>query len=216
MTTQTTSERKLRLQAALDAFGIGEEVSGVSIGGRFVDLPGGPVIETIDPTTGSVLARVRSASAADTAAAVRASHDVFLRWRLLPAPRRGDYVRQMGDAFRARKEDLAQLISIENGKILGEARGEVQEVIDMCDLAVGLSRQLYGRDIASERPDHRLIERWHPLGVVGIISAFNFPVAVPGWGWALSLVCGDTVVWKPSSLTPLISIAVQKIFDEVT
>jgi aldehyde dehydrogenase (NAD+) len=174
------------------------------------------VLETVDPTTGEVLARVRTASAADVAGAVRAAHEVFLRWRLLPAPQRGEYVRRLGEAFRSRKEDLAHLIAIENGKILSEARGEVQEVIDMCDLAVGLSRQLFGRDIASERPEHRLIERWHPLGVVGIISAFNFPVAVPGWGWALSLVCGDTVVWKPSSLTPLISIAVQQIVDEVT
>jgi len=216
MTTRLARDRELRLQQALEAFGLGEEVSGVSIGGRFVAEPGGPQLDTVDPTTGSVLARVRSASAADAAAAVGASHEAFLRWRLLPAPQRGEVVRRLGNAFRARKEDLAQLIAIENGKILGEARGEVQEVIDMCDLAVGISRQLEGRDIASERPEHRLVERWHPLGVVGIISAFNFPVAVPGWGWALSLVCGDTVVWKPSSLTPLISIAVQTIFDEVT
>ena len=216
MATQVTGERASRVRAALEAFGLGEEVSGVSIGGRFVASPGGPLLETIDPTTGSVLARVRTASASDAATAVRASHEVFQRWRLLPAPKRGEFVRRLGEAFRARKEDLAQLIAVENGKILSEARGEVQEVIDMCDLAVGISRQLYGRDIASERPEHRLIERWHPLGVVGIISAFNFPVAVPGWGWALSLVCGDTVVWKPSSLTPLISIAVQQIVDEVT
>ncbi|HET7036337.1 MAG TPA: aldehyde dehydrogenase family protein [Thermomicrobiaceae bacterium] len=216
MTTQVTSERQRRVRAALAAFGLSEEVSGVAIGGRFKAAPGGPLLDTIDPTTGSILARVRSANAADVAAAVQAAHQVFQRWRLLPAPRRGEYVRRLGDAFRARQEDLAQLIALENGKILSEARGEVQEVIDMCDLAVGLSRQLYGRDIASERPEHRLIERWHPLGVVGIISAFNFPVAVPGWGWALSLVCGDTVVWKPSSLTPLISIAVQQIVAEVT
>src|SRR5205823_4958108 len=113
-------------------------------------------------------------------------------------------------------EDLARLISLENGKILSEARGEVQEVIDICDLAVGQSRQLFGKEIASERRDHRLIETWHPLGMVGIISAFNFPVAVPGWGWALAAVCGDSVLWKPSSLTPLVSIAVQQIFHQAT
>src|SRR5207247_9668037 len=139
-----------------------------------------------------------------------------MRWRQVPAPHRGEIVRRLGDRFRARKEELARLISLENGKILSEARGEVQEVIDICDLAVGQSRQLFGREIASERRDHRLVEQWHPLGVVGIISAFNFPVAVPGWGWALALVCGDTIVWKPSSLTPLISIAAQQIYHQVT
>ena len=131
----------------------------------------------------------------------------------MPAPRRGEIVRQLGQAFRDRKEDLARLISLENGKIL---RGEVQEVIDICDFAVGLSRQLYGNQMHSERPAHRLTEQWHPLGVVGIISAFNFPVAVPGWGWALALVCGDTILWKPSELTPLVSIAAQQIFHTVT
>src|SRR5438552_7021707 len=118
--------------------------------------------------------------------------------------------------FVRAKEELARLISLENGKVLSEARGEVQEVIDICGLAVGQSRQLFGREIASERRDHRLVEQWLPLGVVGIISAFNFPVAVPGWGWAIALVCGDTIVWKPSSLTPLISIAAQQIFHNVT
>src|SRR5207245_4520698 len=114
------------------------------------------------------------------------------------------------------EQHLARLISRETGKILGEAPAAVQEVIDICDLAVGQSRQLFGKEIASERRDHRLVEQWHPLGVVGIISAFNFPIAVPGWGWAIALVCGDTIVWKPSSLTPLISIATQQIFHEVT
>jgi aldehyde dehydrogenase (NAD+) len=134
----------------------------------------------------------------------------------VPAPRRGEIVRRLGQHLRERKEDLARLITLENGKILSEARGEVQEVIDMCDFAVGLSRQLYGKTIVSERPEHRIVENWHPLGVVGIISAFNFPVAVPGWGWALALVCGDAVLWKPSSLTPLVSIACQQIFHDVT
>src|SRR2546429_1827504 len=194
----------------------GAATSGVAFGGRFVPSPGGPEVETMDPTTGTVLARVRTAAEADRAAAVGAASEAFERWRSVPAPRRGEIVRRLGDAFRARKEDLARLVSLENGKILSEARGEVQEVIDICDFAVGLARQLYGRQMHSERPEHRLLEQWHPLGVVGIISAFNFPLAVPGWGWAIALVCGDAIAWKPSSLTPLISIAAQQVFHEVT
>lgn len=202
----------------LDAFDIDSSstVSGVAHGGRFASLPAGPVLETMDPTTGGVLARVATAGEADYAIASQAAHEAFLRWRTVPAPVRGEIVRRLGNAFRERKEDLAKLISLENGKILSEANGEIQEVIDICDFAVGLSRQLYGRDIPSERPEHRVLERWHPLGVVGIISAFNFAVAVPGWGWAIALVCGDSVLWKPSSLTPLISIAVQKIVHSAT
>src|SRR5919204_427036 len=207
--------------AILGAFGFrpsaaGEPPSGVAFGGRFVPEPGGPLLETLDPSTGAALARVRTAGLDDYAAAVETAQRVFARWRLVPAPQRGEVVRRLGDAFRARKDALARLISLENGKILSEARGEVQEVIDICDFAVGLSRQLYGRDMHSERPSHRLFERWHPLGVVGIISAFNFPAAVPGWGWAIALVCGDTIVWKPSELTPLVSAAIQQVFHEVT
>src|ERR671933_1219868 len=201
----------------LSAFGLepGATISGVAAGGRF--LPGaGEVVESLDPTTGELLARVRTPSQAEYDAAVRAAEQAFNTWRQVPAPRRGEIVRRLGETFRARKEDLARLISLENGKILSEARGEVQEVIDVCDLAVGLSRQLYGRQMHSERPAHRLLEQWHPLGVVGIISAFNFPVAVPGWGWAIALVCGDSIVWKPSELTPLISIAVQQLVHQVT
>jgi aldehyde dehydrogenase (NAD+) len=205
-------------EAILAAFDIplGGAVSGVAAGGQFLAAPGGPLIDTFNPTTGEVLARVQSASAQDYTAAAQRARQAFERWRQVPAPKRGETVRLLGQAFRDRKEELAQLISLENGKILSEARGEVQEVIDMTDLAVGQSRQLYGRDIASERPQHRLIEQFLPLGTVGIISAFNFPVAVPGWGWALALVCGDSVLWKPSSLTPLISIACQQIFHSVT
>ena len=205
-------------RAGLRAFGLepGGTVSGVAASGRFVDQPSGPLIETLDPTSGQLLARVRSASSDDYATAVEAAERAFQRWRTIPAPRRGEIVRQLAQAFRERKEDLARLISLENGKSLSEARGEVQEVIDICDFAVGLSRQLYGRQMQSERPQHRLLEQWLPLGVVGIISAFNFPVAVPGWGWAIALVCGDTIVWKPSGLTPLISIACQQLFHQVT
>jgi aldehyde dehydrogenase (NAD+) len=201
----------------LSVFGLepGTTISGVAAGGRF--LPGdGEVVESLDPTTGDLLGRVHTPSQAEYDAAVRAAEQAFSAWRQVPAPRRGEIVRRLGETFRARKEDLARLISLENGKILSEARGEVQEVIDVCDFAVGLSRQLYGRQMHSERPAHRLLEQWHPLGVVGIISAFNFPVAVPGWGWAIALVCGDTIVWKPSELTPLVSIAAQQVFHQVT
>src|ERR687885_389772 len=201
----------------LSAFGLepGATISGVAAGGRF--LPGaGEGVESLDPTTGELLARVRTPSQAEYDAAVRAAEQAFSTWRQVPAPRRGEIVRRLGEKFRARKEDLARLISLENGKILSEARGEVQEVIDVCDFAVGLSRQLYGRQMHSERPAHRLLEQWHPLGVVGIISAFNFPVAVPGWGWAIALVCGDTIVWKPSEQTPLVSLAIQQVFHQVT
>jgi L-aminoadipate-semialdehyde dehydrogenase len=218
MTTQLVGDRQLQIEEILGAFNltVGGTFSGVAYGGRFIESGTGAAIETRDPSTGAVLANVRSASEADCSSAIAAAHEAFKSWRSVPAPKRGEVVRQLGDAFRRRKDDLARLISLENGKIFSEARGEVQEVIDICDLAVGQSRQLYGREIASERRDHRLIEQWHPLGVVGIISAFNFPLAVPGWGWALALVCGNTIVWKPSSLTPLISIAAQQIFHEVT
>jgi aldehyde dehydrogenase (NAD+) len=218
MKTQLVDDRQLQVDEILGAFDltVGGTFSGVAYGGSFIQSGTGAAIETRDPSTGAVLAHVRGASEADCSSAIAAALEAFNSWRSVPAPKRGDVVRQLGDAFRRRKDDLARLISLENGKILSEARGEVQEVIDICDLAVGQSRQLYGREIASERRDHRLVEQWHPLGVVGIISAFNFPLAVPGWGWAIALVCGDTIVWKPSSLTPLISIAAQQIFHEVT
>jgi aldehyde dehydrogenase (NAD+) len=212
-----SSARGSIVSATLSAFGLepGATTSGVAAGGRFLQGDG-PAIESLDPTTGSPLVLVRTPSQAEYNDAVRAAEQAFSTWRLVPAPRRGEIVRRLGDTFRRRKEDLARMISLENGKILSEARGEVQEVIDVCDFAVGLSRQLYGRQMHSERPAHRLLEQWHPLGVVGIISAFNFPVAVPGWGWAIALVCGDSIIWKPSGLTPLVSIAAQQLFHEVT
>jgi L-aminoadipate-semialdehyde dehydrogenase len=218
MSTQLVGDRQMQVDEILGAFDlrVAGTLSGVAYGGGFIAGGTGAAIETRDPSTGKVLAHVRTASEGDCSSAIAAAQEAFKGWRSVPAPKRGDVVRELGNAFRRRKDDLARLISLENGKILSEARGEVQEVIDICDLAVGQSRQLFGRQIASERRDHRLIEQWHPLGVVGIISAFNFPVAVPGWGWAIALVCGDTIVWKPSSLTPLISIAAQQIFHEVT
>lgn len=217
MVAVETHRRAQHAADILSAFGFtpGARRSGLAFGGRFVDATG-PTIETLDPTTGQPLATVATPTQAEYDQAADAAQQAFARWRSISAPRRGEIVRRLGDVFRERKEDLAHLISLENAKILSEARGEVQEVIDVCDFAVGLSRQLYGRQMHSERPAHRLFEQWHPLGVVGIISAFNFPVAVPGWGWAIALACGDSVVWKPSELTPLISLAAQQLFHQVT
>ena len=167
------------------------------------------------PIDGGVTGRVPLASAAQANAAIEQAAEAFVRWKLVPAPQRGELVRRFGDALRRARDDLGRLVSIESGKVVSEGRGEVQEMIDICDFAAGLSRQLYGLTIASERPGHRMMETWHPLGVVGVISAFNFPVAVWAWNAALALVCGDPVVWKPSEKTPLTALAVQAIFDRV-
>jgi aldehyde dehydrogenase (NAD+) len=150
------------------------------------------------PIDGQEIGAVAAADAPAVSAAVERAHQAFLAWRKVPPPRRGELVRQFGEVLRAEREPLGRLVSLECGKILAEGLGEVQEMIDICDFAVGLSRQLYGLTIATERADHRMMETWHPLGVVGVISAFNFPVAVWAWNAALALVCGDTVVWKPS------------------
>jgi aldehyde dehydrogenase (NAD+) len=167
------------------------------------------------PIDGGITARVPAMTAAQTDAAVSAAQQAFARWRTVPPPRRGELVRRLGDALRQARDDLGRLVSIETGKIASEGRGEVQEMIDICDFATGLSRQLYGLTIASERPGHRMMESWHPLGVTGVISAFNFPVAVWAWNAALALVCGDPVIWKPSEKTPLAALAVQSIFERV-
>ncbi len=164
------------------------------------------------PVTGEQIAALRQVSPADAGKAIDEAHAAFLKWRLVPAPRRGELVRLLGEELRAHKQDLGRLVSIEVGKIPSEGLGEVQEMIDICDFAVGLSRQLYGLTIATERPGHRMMETWHPLGVVGVISAFNFPVAVWSWNAALALVCGNAVVWKPSEKTPLTALASQAIF----
>ncbi len=165
------------------------------------------------PIDGAVIGSVASQDAAAVATAIDRAHDAFLQWRSVPAPRRGELVRLFGEVLRAEKDALGRLVSLEAGKILQEGLGEVQEMIDICDFAVGLSRQLYGLTIATERPGHRMMETWHPLGVVGVISAFNFPVAVWAWNACLALVCGDAVVWKPSEKTPLAAVAVQALFD---
>src|SRR4051812_32576628 len=164
------------------------------------------------PIDGTVTGRLVSTDARGVAAAVERAQAAFTVWRDVPAPRRGELIRLFGDELRAAKEQLAALVTIEAGKITAEARGEVQEMIDICDFACGLSRQLYGLTIASERPGHRMSETWHPLGVVGVISAFNFPVAVWAWNFALAVVCGDSCVWKPSEKTLLTALACDALF----
>lgn len=195
----TTEDLRTRARAALTRVGVTVEE--------------GDDFHARSPITGEDLFGLRAATAADTEDALAASREAFLTWRTTPAPRRGELVRRLGELLRDHKSDLADLITIEAGKIRSEALGEVQEMIDICDFAVGLSRQLYGRTIASERPGHRLAETWHPLGVVGVISAFNFPAAVWSWNTAVALACGDTVIWKPSELTPLISLACDRLLD---
>ena len=176
---------------------------------------GGAVIEKISPIDGKPLARIRCATEAEYDRAVERAHEAFLKWRQTPAPVRGETVRQLGNALREAKADLGKLVTMEMGKIVAEGEGEVQEMIDICDFAVGQSRMLYGLTIQSERASHRLMEQWHPLGVIGIISAFNFPVAVWSWNAALAAVCGDATIWKPSEKTPLTAIAVIKIAERV-
>jgi len=175
---------------------------------------GREAIVSRSPIDGSALATVDVSTPEEIAAAVTAASDTFHRWRLVPPPRRGELVRRFGDTLRAHKRDLAALVTAENGKILTEAEGEVQEMIDVCDFAVGLSRQLYGKTIASERAGHRLVETWHPLGPVAIISAFNFPVAVWAWNAAIAFVCGNPVIWKPSDKTPLCALAANGLLHQ--
>src|ERR1700733_11785659 len=179
------------------------------------DTISGPSIASLNPADGSELGRVRLASTDDYERTIAKSVEVFQRWRMFPAPKRGQIVREIGDELRRFKDDLGMLVTLEMGKILAEGKGEVQEMIDIADFAVGLSRQLYGLTIASERPEHRMYEEWQPLGVVGVISAFNFPVAVWSWNALLAAVCGDCVIWEPSLKTPLTAIAVQNICDRV-
>jgi aldehyde dehydrogenase (NAD+) len=171
---------------------------------------------SLNPSTGEPLGGVHPATREQYDACVATAQKAFERWRMVPAPKRGEIVRQIGEALREKKQDLGLLVTLEMGKIRAEGEGEVQEMIDMCDFAVGLSRQLYGLTMASERPLHRMFEQWQPLGPVGVITAFNFPVAVWAWNAMVAAVCGDTVVWKPSPHTPLCALAVQQIVDRVT
>ena len=172
-------------------------------------------LEVVSPLDGSVIASVASSGANQTAAAVGRTREAFAAWRSVPAPRRGELIRLFGQVLRENKDSLGELVTVECGKIREEGLGEVQEMIDICDFAAGLSRQLHGLTIASERPGHRMLETWHPLGPVGVISAFNFPVAVWSWNAALALVCGDSVIWKPSEKTPLTALACLALFDRV-
>jgi len=175
----------------------------------------GTALDVVTPIDGSVIATVKQASAEDYERVVARAHEAFLEWRKVPGPKRGEVVRQIGEALRARKEQLGSLVTLEMGKIHAEGLGEVQEMIDMADFAVGQSRMLYGLTLQSERPRHRMMEQWHPLGVVGVISAFNFPVAVWSWNTFLALVCGDSTVWKPASKTPLTAVACMNIVHDV-
>jgi aldehyde dehydrogenase (NAD+) len=178
-----------------------------------VELRGAGDLVARSPIDGTVTATLVSHDRPGIDAAIARAHDAFMTWRTVPAPRRGELIRLFGDELRAHLDGLAAIVTVEAGKIATEARGEVQEMIDICDFACGLSRQLYGLTIASERPGHRMSETWHPLGVVGVISAFNFPVAVWAWNFALAVVCGDSVVWKPSEKTPLTALACGALFD---
>ena len=175
----------------------------------------GKILQSHSPNDGNLLGEVRTATPEEYERALQRATAAFENWKSVPAPKRGEIVRQLGNALRDAKEDLGMLVTLEAGKIVAEGQGEVQEMIDICDFATGLSRQLYGLTIASERPNHRMMEQWHPLGVVGVITAFNFPVAVWAWNTALAAVCGDSTVWKPSSLTPLTAIATIKIAERV-
>src|ERR1051326_2268145 len=200
------------MESVLEKLGITDENAGVFDGEW---RGGGTKIDKISPIDGRRLASMRTASDDDYNNAISRAHEAFLKWRVTPGPVRGDTVRRLGNALRELKHELGQLVTLETGKIIAEGEGEVQEMIDICDFAVGQSRMLYGLTIQSERPSHRLMEQWHPLGLVAVISAFNFPVAVWSWNAALAAVCGDATIWKPSEKTPLTAIAVTKIAERV-
>jgi aldehyde dehydrogenase (NAD+) len=192
-----------------------ERVNSGACYGDWIPNPSGGELESINPATGEALAKVLRAGPADYECVVARAQAAFLEWRMIPAPKRGAIVCEIGNQLRLHKADLAALVTLEMGKILPEGLGEVQEMIDIADFAVGLSRQLYGLTMHSERPGHRMYEQWHPLGLVGVISAFNFPVAVWSWNAMIAAVCGDCVIWRPSSETPLAAIAIQKICNRV-
>lgn len=199
--------------ALLNALHLSANEKGVSTGQKWFGA--GASVRSFTPIDGTLLAEVSTTSVEDYERVLATAEAAFAHWRKVPAPKRGEIVRQYGEKLRAHKEHLGQLVSLEMGKSLQEGLGEVQEMIDICDFAVGLSRQLHGLTMHSERPEHRMYEQYHPLGIVGIISAFNFPVAVWSWNTALALVCGDVCVWKPSEKVPLCSLACQKLLAEV-
>lgn len=202
------------IQEIFNELGIKATNSGVC-GRSWVSKPGGRKLTSYNPSTGEALADVLCADENDYEQIVKETQQAFTLWRQLPAPKRGDIVRELGEAYRRHKDALGKLETLEVGKIKSEGLGEVQEVIDICDFAVGLSRQLYGLTMHSERPGHRMYEQWHPMGPVGIITAFNFPSAVWAWNAALAAVCGNSMIWKPSEKAPLVAIAMQNIAHEV-
>ncbi|GAA4329620.1 L-piperidine-6-carboxylate dehydrogenase [Flaviaesturariibacter amylovorans] len=202
------------MQDILAALGIKASNGGASTGTQWI-AAGGRELPSFSPVDGKEIAKVTLADEAAYEAVIAKAQEAFLEWRMWPSPKRGEIVRQVGEALRKYKEPLGQLVSYEMGKSLQEGYGEVQEMIDICDFAVGLSRQLHGLTMHSERPGHRMYEQWHPLGIVGIISAFNFPVAVWSWNTMLAWACGDVCVWKPSEKTPLCAVACQNIIAEV-
>ncbi len=197
----------------LRALGL-EDVNPGAFAAGWLDT-GGDLLTSYDPTTGEAIASVKQATVEDYEKVVANAAEVFKEWRMLPAPARGEYIRKLGNALREYKDPLGSLVSYEMGKIKPEGDGEVQEMIDIADFAVGLSRQLYGLTMGSERPRHRMYEQWHPLGPVGVITSFNFPTAVWAWNSCIAGVCGDAMIWKPSSSTPLTAVAVTKIAQEV-
>lgn len=198
----------------LTKLGLGKNNAGTWTG-RKSSSSSGQYIESFSPVDGACIGSVSMTSREEYEDVVNTAMEAFRQWRLVPAPKRGEIVRQYGDVLRKNKENLGKLVSYEMGKSLQEGYGEVQEMIDICDFAVGLSRQLYGLTMHSERPFHRMYEQWHPLGITGVISAFNFPVAVWSWNAMLALVCGDVVIWKGSEKTPMCSVACQKLLDSV-
>ncbi|HHS12240.1 MAG TPA: aldehyde dehydrogenase family protein [bacterium] len=202
------------MEDVLKKLGI-ESVNAGGFNGQWIDDDKGGILKSVSPIDNRVLAEVKQLSAESYERVVARAHNAFLQWRLVPAPRRGEVVRQIGLELRKYKKELGALVTLEMGKIRPEGEGEVQEMIDIADFAVGLSRQLCGKTMHSERPSHRMYDQYHPLGVVGVVTAFNFPVAVWAWNTMLALVCGDSVVWKPSSHTPLTAIACMKIADRV-
>ena len=201
------------IQEALEKLGVKAINEGTSTGQK--NFSNGEIIESFSPVDGQLIAKVQSSTKEDYENAMSAAVDAFKTWRVMPAPQRGEIVRQFGEKLREKKEALGKLVSYEMGKSYQEGLGEVQEMIDICDFAVGLSRQLHGLTMHSERPGHRMYEQYHPLGVVGIISAFNFPVAVWSWNTALAWICGDVCIWKPSEKTPVCGVACQNIIAEV-
>ncbi len=205
----TNSSVRAEALAILERLG----VSGDAFAKSGAEQSGADTLSARSPVTGERIAQLRTTSADETRAAIAKAEAAFAAWRKVPAPRRGELVRLLGEELRAAKDDLGMLVTLEAGKVVSEGLGEVQEMIDICDFAVGLSRQLYGKTIATERPDHRMMETWHPLGIAGVITAFNFPVAVWSWNTAIALVCGDPVIWKPSEKSPLTGLAVTAILE---